>query len=85
MHRHPQFGHIRGAHPVTASPSGSHRIDVRRIEIPVLDLDRQRLLGEAFRRISAFQTALQQLSDLGADLAVTLAEALAGGGVEPAS
>ena len=78
-------GHIRGARLGNATGSAVHRIDVRRIEIPVLDLDRQRVLGAAFRRIAAFQAGLRQVSDLGTDMAVTLAEALASGVVEPGS
>ncbi|GAB3360207.1 N-6 DNA methylase [Amycolatopsis echigonensis] len=78
-------GQLRGAKPRTFSStlSGVHRTDVRRIEVPVLDLERQRVLGEAFRRIAAFQTGVELAAGLGTELAAQLIEGLADGAVEP--
>ncbi|MDU0294389.1 N-6 DNA methylase [Saccharothrix longispora] len=67
----------------SATLPGSRRIDVRRIEVPVLDLDRQRRLGAAFRRLDAFESKLRSAASLGADLVHGLTEGLARGAVEP--
>ncbi|GLY52374.1 type II restriction endonuclease subunit M [Lentzea sp. NBRC 102530] len=67
----------------STTSSGSRRIDLRRIEVPVLDLDRQRQLGAAFQRLDAFQSKLRVAASLGADLAHQLTEGLARGAVEP--
>lgn len=67
----------------STTSSGSRRIDLRRIEIPVLDLDRQRQLGAAFRRLDAFESRLRFAASLGTGLVHQLTEALARGAVEP--
>ncbi|MGW4112546.1 N-6 DNA methylase [Actinosynnema sp. NPDC004786] len=72
-----------GARTSGATLSGSRRIDVRRIEVLVPDLDRQRRLGAAFRRLDAFESTLRLAASLGADLVHQLAEGLARGAVQP--
>jgi SAM-dependent methyltransferase len=79
-------GQIRAAtksRAVGATASGVRRVDARRIEIPVLDLDRQRQLGTVFRRLEAFEQGLREATDLGIHLTVRLTEGLAAGMVEP--
>lgn len=85
MDPHFLCGHLRGMKPraVASTMSGVHRTDVRRVELPVLDLDRQRTVGDAFRRIAAFQAELNDAVGLGAELAAQLIDGLADGGVEP--
>ncbi|RAO51541.1 Site-specific DNA-methyltransferase (adenine-spe cific) [Micromonospora saelicesensis] len=54
-----------------ASTSGSSlaaRIDIRRTRIPRLSLWEQSRLGEAFRRLMAFETRLRETAALGAEL-----------------
>jgi predicted DNA-binding transcriptional regulator AlpA len=75
-------GHLGSAPAARASGStvsGVHRLDVRRVEIPVLDLARQRELGTRFRRLRELRTHLSTLSRLGADLAEALTDGLAAG------
>jgi len=67
-----------------ARRAGSHastttRLDIRRVELPRLPIDRQRELGAAFRRIAAFEDALQLAGALGHRLAQGLTDGLAGG------
>ncbi len=78
-------GQLSGSKPrgVSSTSSGVHRTDVRRMEIPVVEMDRQRALGEAFRRIAAFRAGLHQAAGLGSELAAQLAEGIADGAVEP--
>lgn len=85
MDPHFLCGHLRGMKPraVASTMSGVHRTDVRRVELPVLGLDRQRTVGDAFRRIAAFQAELNDAVGLGTELAAQLIDGLADGGVEP--
>ncbi|MEY7972943.1 N-6 DNA methylase [Saccharomonospora xinjiangensis] len=79
-------GQIRGGSTPRGSSttaSGVHRIDVRRAEIPVLDLGVQRRLGAAFRRLVEFTAGLRDASDVGERLARQLTDGLADGAVVP--
>lgn len=78
-------GRIRagGARASSTTASGVHRVDVRRIEIPMLDVRRQRVLGEAFARLEAFETRLQAAAATGGELARKLADGLAEGVLAP--
>ena len=75
-------GHL-GATPTSratsSTVSGVHRLDVRRIEIPVVDLETQHDLGELFRRIRAFRDGLSDAASNGAELADQLVDGLASG------
>jgi hypothetical protein len=51
-----------------ASVSGAHRMDVRRVRIPRVPIEQQQRLGVAFRRLLAFEEAMRQVTELGADL-----------------
>ncbi|MFC5644311.1 N-6 DNA methylase [Kitasatospora cinereorecta] len=64
--------------------STTTRLDIRRLEIPRLPVERQRTLGAAFRRLADFHTALTDAAGLGRDLARALTDAIASGTVEPA-
>lgn len=61
------------------SSSGAHRIDVRRVEVPVLDIAEQRRVGEQLRRVHAFETGLRDVAERGTTLAQHLTDALAAG------
>lgn len=74
-------GHLRstGAARTGSTLSGVHRLDVRRVEVPVLDIDSQRELGEVFRKLAEFESALRRAHRTGTDLANQLTDALATG------
>ncbi|WP_158854045.1 N-6 DNA methylase [Saccharothrix deserti] len=79
-------GQIRaggGSRAGSTTASGVHRIDVRRIEIPVLGLDQQQRLGSAFKQLEAFESGLSLAASLGTDLAHQLTEGLARGAMAP--
>ncbi|MEU1803024.1 N-6 DNA methylase [Streptomyces sp. NPDC019937] len=60
------------------SALGLHaRIDPRRVRIPLVPLERQRLFGEAFRSVARFTRALRTVHDLGEELARNSIDALA--------
>ncbi|GJF34723.1 type II restriction endonuclease subunit M [Kitasatospora sp. NE20-6] len=59
--------------------STTTRLDVRRVELPRVPPERQRVLGEAFDRIAVFESALEEAAALGRSLAQGLTDGLAGG------
>jgi SAM-dependent methyltransferase len=67
----------------TASSTGGGRADVRRAQVPRLPLEAQRRYGEAFRRMSEFETALRSTAIMGAQLAQLLADGVAEGTLNP--
>ncbi|HVV12029.1 N-6 DNA methylase [Amycolatopsis sp.] len=68
-----------------STSSGSHRIDVRRVEVPVLDIGAQRSIGEQLRRVHAFGTGLRHLATRGEALAQHLTDGLVDGVVDCSS
>ncbi|GAA4862277.1 N-6 DNA methylase [Kitasatospora terrestris] len=64
--------------------STTTRLDIRRLELPRLPVERQRVLGAAFRRLADFRTDLARTTELADTLTRTLTDALAAGTVEPA-
>ncbi|GGV21506.1 type II restriction endonuclease subunit M [Kitasatospora herbaricolor] len=62
--------------------STTARLDIRRVELPRLPPERQRVLGAAFARIAAFDTALHRAAALGRTLAQGLTDGLADGTLE---
>ncbi|MGC4808224.1 N-6 DNA methylase [Micromonospora sp. DT233] len=64
-----------------SSLSGTLRFDIRRALVRRLPLDRQRAQGEAFRRLAAFESAIRQAAELGAELVQLTADGLASGGL----
>jgi hypothetical protein len=63
--------------------TASIRIDARRLAVPHLPLEEQRLYGEAFREVSRFRAALRDLADIGGELAELLEASLADGTLAP--
>ncbi|MCU7823126.1 N-6 DNA methylase [Kitasatospora sp. DSM 101779] len=61
--------------------STTTRLDVRRVELPRVPPERQRVLGAAFRRIAEFEAALDRAAALGRSLAQGLTDGLATGGL----
>ncbi|MBQ1053453.1 N-6 DNA methylase [Micromonospora sp. C32] len=59
--------------------TGSVRIDVKRLTIPVLPLAQQQAYGEAFRKLVDFRTALEETAKAGAALAREVGDNLFGG------
>lgn len=75
-------GHLRSGRAgqiASATASGTHRLDVRRVEIPVLDLDEQKLQGEHFRRVHEFDVGLREAATTGHRLAAQFVDGLAEG------
>lgn len=62
--------------------SGGLRMDFRRVQIPVLDIDEQRRIGEQLRRLHAFELGLSDAAERGKALAQQLTDALAAGAVD---
>jgi hypothetical protein len=63
--------------------TASIRIDARRLAVPHLPLDEQRLYGETFREVSDFGAAVRDLAGLGEELAELLGASLADGTLMP--
>ncbi|NEV85428.1 N-6 DNA methylase [Streptomyces tendae] len=69
-----------GGHQAASASSslGLHtRVDPRRVRVPLLPIERQRVYGEAFRTIAEFTRALRAAHDLGQDLARNSTDAVA--------
>ncbi|RBM18663.1 N-6 DNA methylase [Prauserella sp. PE36] len=69
----------RSARASTQTASGAHRFDVRRVEIPVLDLQEQRELGERFRRMLELDVSLRDVASAGGRLVQQITDGLAEG------
>ncbi|MEU5725003.1 N-6 DNA methylase [Micromonospora sp. NPDC047738] len=76
---------LRVAGRASSTGSGTLRIDVRRLTIPVLPLDQQRTYGQAFRQLATFRSKLDQAAAAGAALAREIADGLTVGvlGISP--
>jgi hypothetical protein len=59
------------------------RLDVRRLEIPLLPPDRQRSYAEEFRRLDAFEAMAREAVRLGTEVTARLRDALTGGALHP--
>ncbi|MER7472753.1 N-6 DNA methylase [Micromonospora sp. NPDC000018] len=70
---------LRVAGRASSAGSGSLRIDIRRLTIPVLPLDQQQAYGQAFRRIAEFRAGLDQAAAAGAALARQISDGLTAG------
>ncbi|WP_424705859.1 N-6 DNA methylase [Kitasatospora acidiphila] len=68
-----------GSRWASSHASTTTRLDVRRVQLPRLPIERQRELGEAFRRAAAFETRLRRAARLGSLLAQGLTDGLADG------
>lgn len=66
-----------------SSLSGTLRLNIRRAQVRRLPLDEQRVHGEAFRRLNAFESAVRQTASLGEDLVRLMADGLARGRLRP--
>jgi hypothetical protein len=80
------LGGVLSARPNARQASygtASIRIDARRLAVPHLPLDEQRLYGEAFREVSGFRAALRDLAGLGREIAELLDATLADGALMP--
>ncbi|MET8087432.1 N-6 DNA methylase [Micromonospora sp. NPDC005237] len=67
----------------TSSLSSTMRFDIRRAQMRRLSVDEQRVHGNAFRRLDAFESAIRQAASLGAELAQLTADGLARGSIRP--
>ncbi|WFE53606.1 N-6 DNA methylase [Micromonospora sp. WMMD1155] len=67
----------------SSSLSGTMRFDIRRAQVRRLSLDGQRIHGDAFQRLVAFESAIRQAATLGAELAQLTADGLARGVLRP--
>ncbi len=57
--------------------------DIRRVEIPLLPIEEQRVYGQAFRRLADFEHHLRQAAHLGEDLIRLISDGLTQGSVRP--
>ncbi|MDA3647120.1 SAM-dependent methyltransferase [Saccharopolyspora indica] len=78
-------GQIRadGQAASSATASGIHRIDLRKVVIPALDIDQQRQLGTAFRHLIEWEASLKKAVEIGTQISRNLTEALADATVAP--
>jgi SAM-dependent methyltransferase len=67
----------------SSTMAGAMRINVKRLQIPVLPLEAQRQTGDAFRLLSEFERALALVADQGRSLAREFTEGLAAGVLAP--
>ncbi|MDF9816759.1 N-6 DNA methylase [Streptomyces sp. SPB162] len=67
----------------TAGTGGALRIDVKRLQLPVLPIDTQRRYGSALKSLASFETELARAAELGHETARSLAEGLINGTLEP--
>ena len=74
----------RMAGHVASTLSGTLRIDIKRLQIPVLPIETQRRYGEAHRRLAEFETLVQQTAERSSETARELANGLVDGVLEPA-
>ncbi|PRX50855.1 N-6 DNA methylase [Prauserella shujinwangii] len=63
----------------SATVSGARRLDVRRVEVPLLPIDEQRRLGRAFRALRAFSATIREAAELSDLLTAELRDGLADG------
>jgi hypothetical protein len=70
---------LRVAGRATSASTGTLRIDLRRLTIPVLTLPEQQDYGQAFRRLSEFRAGLEQAATTGAALAREISDGLTSG------
>lgn len=59
------------------------RVDVKRLQVPVLPLEEQRRYGQAFRRLVEFETALARAAEQGRELARAVSDGLSAGALVP--
>ncbi|OKJ49310.1 hypothetical protein AMK28_33030 [Streptomyces sp. CB02115] len=73
-------GNIRRA----SSGSSVVRVDMKRLQVPLLSLAEQQHYGRAFRDLAAFRDQLRRAADDGGRYSRTLAQALTTGALQPA-
>jgi hypothetical protein len=73
----------RLAGQVTSTLSGTPRTDIRRLQIPVLPIETQRLHGKAHRRLAEFEILVLQAAERSSDVARDLASGLVNQILEP--
>jgi hypothetical protein len=74
---------VREAVRTSSTMRDMMRIDVKRLQVPVLPLDEQRRYGQAFRRLVEFETALARAAEQGRDLARAVSDGLSAGALVP--
>lgn len=76
---------LRLAGRSSSTGSGALRIDIKRLAIPVLPLDRQQAYGQAFCQLVEFRTRLDRAAATGAALAREIGDSLTAGSLGPPS
>ncbi|WP_232285213.1 N-6 DNA methylase [Saccharomonospora xinjiangensis] len=75
-------GYLSASRTVEASSttlSGARRLDVRRVDVPLLPLDEQQRLGQAFRAVRLFHKRMREAGELADLLSSQLIDGLADG------
>lgn len=67
----------------SSTASGALRLDLKRLRVPVLPVNVQRLYGSLFQQIAELETLAARIHEEGQDLATALREALIRGTLEP--
>ncbi|MBO4205686.1 N-6 DNA methylase, partial [Micromonospora echinofusca] len=70
---------VRIAGRTSSTASGTLRVDIKRLTIPVVALEQQQAYGQAFRQLTEFRTALEQIATTGAALAHEIGDGLTTG------
>ncbi|WP_127500629.1 N-6 DNA methylase [Actinoplanes solisilvae] len=76
---------VRLAGRASSTSTGTRRIDVKRLAIPVLPYDQQCRHGQAFRQLTEFHARLRDLAETGEDLARELNDGLIRGSLTTAA
>ncbi|MEU8082570.1 N-6 DNA methylase [Micromonospora sp. NPDC049101] len=76
---------LRVAGRASSTGSGALRIDVKRLAIPVLQLDQQQAYGRAFCQLVEFRIGLDRAAATGAALAREIGDSLTAGALGPRS
>ncbi|MEV0609524.1 N-6 DNA methylase [Polymorphospora rubra] len=76
---------LRIAGRTSSTASGTLRIDIRRLTIPVVPLDQQQAYGQAYRQLVEFRGALERVTATGAALAREIGDGLTTGTLGVAS
>jgi hypothetical protein len=66
----------------SSASSALGRIDLRRISLPVLPIEQQRVYGEAFRRLAEFRATLDEVTAVGEAIARAVGDGLATGSLD---
>ncbi|GAA1554637.1 N-6 DNA methylase [Kribbella sancticallisti] len=74
---------LREAVRHSSATRDSVRVNLKRLQVPLLPIEQQRPYGEAFRRVAEFETMAERAADEARELAKSLSDALTRGTLAP--